>query len=94
MPNKETLVALRVLENENRSSLLELIEKNPDINKTQLISLTSRDRVEISIDTQLLTGTGLITNHGFGDTAIFKITLKGERILKALREKNFNYLEV
>lgn len=93
MQNKEVLAALRMLEDARRSSLLEIIEKHPHINREKLAEITSRDKIDVAADIQVLISVGLVSNHGFGDAANYELTERGQKILEALREGDINHLE-
>ena len=93
MGARENLAAFRLLEDKNRSTLFEKISEHEDITREELSKLVNRDTIDVAADVQVMVALGLMTNHGSGDTAQYKLTDYGHKILKALKENNLSYLD-
>ena len=93
MTREDYLAALTLLENKERSYLLELIAENEGIKKPLLGEMAQLDNIHLTAEVQLLVNAGIVNNHGIGENAQYNLTEKGKKLFKALKENNINYLD-
>jgi len=93
MGTRENLAAFRLLENKDRCILFERISEHPDITREALSKMVHRDTIDVAADVQVMMALNLMTNHGTGDAAQYKLTEYGQKILRALKEKDISCLD-